>query len=159
VRRELTLLIVALGVACNRDSGAGVRCEKVCEFERNAIDTLAKDIDRADLAATELEGLTVASDAQIKPVGDRASELCSDIRSSVSHARALAWSLDNEPEKSPTMVLGNLPGKLEQLEKAATCAGRSPAQIKSEIAGPVHELKKMAPKYDAACTSKCAPKA
>ena len=55
--------------------------------------------------------------------------------------------------------LGDVPDKLEKIERAATCAGRSPAQIKSELAAPVHDLKKIAPKHDAAaCAAKCAAK-
>jgi hypothetical protein len=42
---------------------------------------------------------------------------------------------------------------------AATCAGRSPAQLKSALVGPVRALKANAPKSDVAkCTSTCTAK-
>ena len=161
IRRNLLALSTLTLVAC-KSSAAGqsdAQCQKSCTHEATAVNAISKDIDSADLAASEIEKLEIKDDAQMKAAGERASARCADIRASLAHAPGIGWGLNDEGQVS-SVELRNTLDALEGLERtAAPCVGRSPAQIKADLVAPVHALKTKAPKGDVfACTARCAPK-
>jgi hypothetical protein len=162
MRTSVLLFLFALG-ACKAADGASsdTQCQSWCAHEASALTAIAKDIEAADRAAGELDKIEVKTDADIKAAGERATALCADVRASMAHARGVAWSLsDGSKTHGGTSFPSSAPDDFEKIEKdAAACAGRSPAQLKSALVGPVRELKDKAPKSDLAkCTSTCTAK-
>jgi hypothetical protein len=141
--------LVAMFAHCKRDTSAAItNCKEGCDRKERQSAAIRKDIDFADRAATEIERMNGATDAEAQRDGVRALQVCDQIRTTFAHARGIAWAFD---------------WAFDEIEKVgATCHGDemrhalplSPAQLKTKLVGDVHAMKG---KYAAndACAASC----
>lgn len=154
--------LVAMFAHCKRDTSAAItNCKEGCDRKERQSAAIRKDIDFADRAATEIERMNGATDAEAQRDGVRALQVCDQIRTTFAHARGIAWAIDDEQKKGRSDWAFDW--AFDEIEKVgATCHGDemrhalplSPAQLKTKLVGDVHAMKG---KYAAndACAASC----
>jgi hypothetical protein len=151
----VAVLVGLVATGCKRGDRAAAGCKDSCDRRERERAAVRKDIDNADRAATFIEEINIRDDAQAQTEGQRALQLCDEVRTTLAHARGIGWAIDDEEREigqkgGRTGVLFDQTNPFTAVEKlASSCHGDtithapplSPAQLKANLVPKVHALK------------------